>query len=913
MRGPFRGAAVAAAAMSTALIAPPGAPAEIPASLKESCRTETAAPGHTYVFCDDGVPSGGGRNVNQAGVRAIEVPAAYRGWEGLPDKDAAAAAEVGGADPDGNVALDVDVSLPSGSPPAGGWPLLVMMHGCCAGSRTDWEQRTDVGGNRLEVDGEKWHYSNAWFASRGYVVLTYTSRGFVDASGNGSTGETHLQSRRFEVNDLQSLVAQVADDPFFHVDPSRVVVTAGSYGGGLSWMALTDPIWRSPGGRDLRLVAVAPKYAWTDLLYTIAPTGRHSASPSRLPAFDGSDTDSPVGIPKASILAGVYASGTTGVPPGTAHSTFHSSINEGFLCLSGPYPVESNPLCNETAQDLAATFLSNNSAYYQNDFFDRAARDPSYRVPLFDAAALTDPLFPPIENHRMINRMLSVAPSWPIQQHYGDTQHFVQNKAKEWTDVCAIEGARRRCLLQDYPGGDVDATPSNLVKTGTTTRLNRFIDHYAKPVANPSEPAPEFDVTVAPQVCPEGAGGTQPADESGPRLRAPSYRELANRTLHFSFPEQQQTTNPVVGNFHAVLADPVENSISNGNRCASAQGPAGLGVATYETPPLPEPTIMVGPATVGARYSSGGDISLAARLYDVFPGGGPRVLIDRGYVRLTGASGRAEFELQGNVYELGKDHRLALELAQDDSPFLKPFSVPSTATISDLTLDSPARSAPAPVPSTRLWAQPLALEGRRAQLAGLRWDAEPGAAPVLYAVQGRRLDGARVGPYRAMPRLGRTTERQGRLRVPSGATYQLRARTVDELGRAGAWSIPVVTIAARSERAAGGRYSGPWRAKPSGGALGGRLTRCEGPLCRLEIRFRGRDFWLIAPRARHGGRARVVVDGRARTISFRSPQGGARQEILHANLGMGTHTIRLRSLGIAPIYVDGIAIEARRR
>src|SRR6185295_7758117 len=110
---------------------------------------------------------------------------------------------------------------------------------------------------------------------------------------NGSTGETQLDSRRFEINDFQYLAGLIADDPFFHVNARKVVATGGSYGGGFSWLALTDPIWQSPGGAAMKLAAAAPRYGWTDIIYSLIPTGRHFQSPDRLPAFDGSDSTSP--------------------------------------------------------------------------------------------------------------------------------------------------------------------------------------------------------------------------------------------------------------------------------------------------------------------------------------------------------------------------------------------------------------------------------------------------------------------------------------------------------------------------------------------------------------------------------------------------------------------------------------------
>ena len=360
--------------------------AQIPSSLKSSCTMKQPALGFSYLFCDDGVPSAGGLTPNVGGANAVLVPAKYDGFAGLPSKSADASS-MPGADTDGNVALDVDISIPTLAAPAGGYPLIVMMHGCCSGDKTGWEDTS------FEGAGEHWHYNNAWFAARGYVVLTYTARGFVNSMNQGSTGQTQLDSRRFEINDFQYLAGLLADDPFFSVNPQKVVVTGGSYGGGFSWLAFTDPIWMSPGGKAMKLAAAAPRYGWTDLVFSLVPNGVHSFDAASLPAFDGSDSTNPLGIPKKSINAALYASGQTGVPPGK-HTTFPPEIDDSFQCLNATYPFDMNPSCATTISTTLPEFLNDRSAYYQSDFFAKVATDPTYRTPLFNAGTLTDPLLP---------------------------------------------------------------------------------------------------------------------------------------------------------------------------------------------------------------------------------------------------------------------------------------------------------------------------------------------------------------------------------------------------------------------------------------------------------------------------------------------------------------------------------------
>ena len=163
------------------------------------------------------------------------MPAKYAGCEGLPPK-APDAATMPGADPDGNIALDVDISMPTTARAAR------RLSADRVHARLLPGQQGRLGARRASTRaGEHWHYNNAWFASRGYVVLNYTARGFHERHRQGSTGQTQLDSRLFEINDFQYLAGLVADDSFFNVDPQKVVATGGSYGGGFAWLALDRP------------------------------------------------------------------------------------------------------------------------------------------------------------------------------------------------------------------------------------------------------------------------------------------------------------------------------------------------------------------------------------------------------------------------------------------------------------------------------------------------------------------------------------------------------------------------------------------------------------------------------------------------------------------------------------------------
>jgi hypothetical protein len=355
-----------------------------------------------------------------------------------------------------------------------------------------------------------------------------------------------------------------------------------------------------------------------------------------------------------------------------------------------------------TLAEILPEFLRDRSAYYQNDFFANIASDPDYIVPIFNAATFTDPLFPPYENRRMLNRLRATVPGYPIQTYHGDYQHFTRNKAKEWGDLCGDD--HHVCAVSEYPGGgdspaDFNANPTDLRRTGVTTMLNRFIDHYAQPQANPSQPEPSFDVTAALQVCPQNSSALGvPEDEPGPTFSAPTFEELAPNTLDVIMPGPSSTTSDAEPNLHALRSDPVFNDRTNANDCVAETSPAGAGVASYISDPLPSDQTMIGASRVEIGFSFSGDadaagLQLNARLYDVFPDG-TAVLVDRGTRRVTSpeaAQGEVSYELHANGWRFAQGHRIRIEVAQDDHPFVQQSTPPSSTTLNGVSLHIPVR------------------------------------------------------------------------------------------------------------------------------------------------------------------------------------------------------------------------------
>jgi len=615
-----------------------------------------------------------------------------------------------GADPNGYISLDVDVSMPDpglNPEPPGGYPLMVMMHGCCWGDKTTWEADTIEPAGLYGKGDERWHYNNAWFAARGYVVLNYTSRGFVNSRGEGSTGETQIDSLQYEINDYQYLAGLLADDPYFKINSSKVVLTGGSMGGGLTWLALTEPVWKSRGGTEMHLAAVAPRYGWTDLLYSLVPTGAHLRD--AMPDIHGCDSGdfgtcpatAPFGFPKQSILAAFYTQSqiVLSLPQLSSRATFPAWFNESFTCLNLWDPIETNPFCATFRSQVAPDFIANRSAYYQNDFFMNLASGTISPVPVYSAGTLTDPLFTSVEHRRMVERLKNTVPGYPVQEYYGDYAHFVQDKPKEWADQCGND--RHICTYADY-NGDLTKDPISLSAPdalGVTTRLNRFIDYYDRPPGDPTPPSPTFDVTASLQVCPANTSASNPADAPGPRFTGVSFADLAPESLKITMTckHKRRTTSVAAPNLHAISSDPLSNFLAQ-IPCVIETTQAGPGVATFDSDPLSTNFTMLGRTRVTIPHTGNGtDIQLNARLYDVFPPPYSRaVMVDRGVRRVANPNEKTVLDLDGNGWLFAAGHSIRIEVAQDNAPYVKRSFPPSSLLLGDntskgITLELPVR------------------------------------------------------------------------------------------------------------------------------------------------------------------------------------------------------------------------------
>ncbi len=109
------------------------------------------------------------------------------------------------------------------------------------------------------------------YASNGYVVLTYDSRGFGNSGGKvGLNGPNEIRDAQHCITYLAAVDSVQTDGP----DNPRIGMDGTSYGGGIQ---LNTAIAEANGAglpeSNDRIDAIVPRWAWHDLTYSLAPNG----------------------------------------------------------------------------------------------------------------------------------------------------------------------------------------------------------------------------------------------------------------------------------------------------------------------------------------------------------------------------------------------------------------------------------------------------------------------------------------------------------------------------------------------------------------------------------------------------------------------------------------------------------------
>lgn len=539
--------------------------------------------------------------------------------------------------------LDTDLTLPAGTTPKGGYPLVVMMHGWGA-DKTYWEAHDFC----TTTSADACRYNNVWFASRGYAVLTYTARGF-----HASQSYTHLSDMRWEVHDTQYLAGLLVDAG---VAQPAIGVTGLSYGGGQAWLlaVLADQVmnpdgslsrWRSPSGTPLHVAAAVPKYTWTDLIDALEPNGRSSdgvLSPN-------GDRTTPFGIEKKSYVDYFYNSGQTAgryAPPGqdpTADiTTWYAEIGAGETPAQSSY-----------APGIINQITQYRSAYYRDDLI--ASDVAKHReTPVFAPQGWTDSLFTESQAAAMIAKLRASDASWPAYMYASDIGHPLANNANfsEWSVI--------------------------------NQQASAFLDLHVGHLGG-ANPAAVYQQQVT--RCDSSAGAVFNGSASG-------------RVTYQSSEAGHATASTPTDVATGVATDPIAYAAqhnSNGG-CVILSGlPPDAGSSTSWTFPVCASYTLLGEPSLKLSVNvTGTDAEINARLWDIAPDG-TATLVTRAAYRWTGSSGPATvtYALDGNGWSIAAGHQLRIQVTENDAPYLRLDNYASSIAYGSMTLTMPVDVSPA--------------------------------------------------------------------------------------------------------------------------------------------------------------------------------------------------------------------------
>ncbi|SEP21185.1 alpha/beta fold hydrolase [Amycolatopsis saalfeldensis] len=181
------------------------------------------------------------------------------------------------------VRIDTTTYLPEKTPA----PAVLLAHG--------------FGGDKSSVDPQARE-----LAGRGFVVLTWSARGF-----GRSTGKIGLNDPNAEVADASRLVDHLAASKDVLTDGKgdpKVAVTGASYGGALSLLL---------AGTDKRIDAVAPVITYNDLAQGLVPNAAAAQAPAA--GTPAAGEFAPGGVFKKT-WAGIFFSAGSGAPSGGSPS-----------------------------------------------------------------------------------------------------------------------------------------------------------------------------------------------------------------------------------------------------------------------------------------------------------------------------------------------------------------------------------------------------------------------------------------------------------------------------------------------------------------------------------------------------------------------------------------------------------------
>jgi ABC-2 type transport system ATP-binding protein len=482
------------------------------------------------------------------------------------------------------VELDTTLYLPSSAGAATPAPAVVLAHG--------------FGGSKQSVAGDARD-----LAGRGFVVLTYSARGF-----GRSTGQIGLDDPRYEVADLSTLLDRLAArDDVLQDGPGdpRVGVAGASYGGALSLLG---------AAYDDRVDAIAPQITWNSLTAALFPSQTGGVDGAQTVAATPQSTGTGVykrvwaglffGVGATptdllgSLLGGGDGAGSAADGTGSTADGDGAAANGDGLAAdgAGAAAVQQALTCGRFRADICAAY--------------QAAAPTGTLTP--QIAAVLDRSSPA----GVLDRI--TAPTLLVQ----GTQDSLFGLGQADANARGIAANGTPVKVVWYAGGH-DTSASDRVTAQLRDQVAGWFDWYLRPAGDPdrgTDPGTGFTFPA-----PTGLGGTAGFVQGGSQtVAAGAYPGLAGgqpaqrRTVPLTGPTQPVVT-PAGGTPAAITTVPGLGSLSSALGGTAVEIPGQF--AAFSSGPLDSAVDVVGAPTVDLAVTSpSGTATLFAKLYDSGPG-----------------------------------------------------------------------------------------------------------------------------------------------------------------------------------------------------------------------------------------------------------------------------------------------------
>ncbi len=567
-----------------------------------------------------------------------------------------------GSGPDA-VELDTTVYVP-GAATDGRAPAVVLAHG--------------FGGSKESVAGDARD-----LADRGYVVLTYSARGF-----GRSTGQIGLDDPRYEVADLSTLIDVLAkrDDVLLDGpgDP-RVGVAGASYGGALSLLG---------AAYDDRIDAIAPQITWNSLTAALFPS-QQGVEDAPTPAATPEKSDTGVykrlwaglffgvgSAPSGGLLGALGGGGAGGGPTGAPASGRPSTGLPG----ADPAAVEQALTCGRFRADICAAYQSAAAS---------GTLTPEIRAVLDRSSPA-----------RVLDRVH--APTLLVQ----GTQDSLFGLGQADANARGIAANGTPVTVVWYAGGH-DAQASDQVTADLREQVAAWFDFHLRGIG--ADPGTGFQFP-APTGLSGGLGTVQGGTQTD---RAEHYPGLdgarpVERTSVAVSGSPQPVVTPAGGTPAAITTVPGLGSLGAALGGTAVEIPGQF--AVFASRPLDAAVEVVGAPTVTLAVSSpSGSATLFAKLYDSGPDGG--LTLPSGLVAplaLTGLSTDpsaptpVEVTLPGIVHRFEAGHTMRVVVSSTDQAFALPseaavYSVGLAASDTALSVPQVAAAPDTGAGTSRWW------------------------------------------------------------------------------------------------------------------------------------------------------------------------------------------------------------------